>query len=307
MRVFLLSMITLILASTVAPAAEVKIVTERAEDQAARTTLAKRTTEDLVFQLVPHLSASDAWKSQLLIRNDSGSEIDLNLDFFGETGIDFLDRVEVTMVTSDNQNITAGALNIILNPFEIFTIEFRDIFDTGDQVFLVNFQVFVSSSQEHGNYSLEPQFYRFIDGEKVAAVGVAVQEPGDKFFMNMDRRLDLDSGLQRIRGMAITNFQTVENECSIVVFDQYGGVAPVAQANLVLGNSAKFVGTVDQIFPDIDQVLPDGIGLFDCRCSGLVGALGLVFEPPLPLVGSVPVDFYELSEKDAGKRILRAR
>jgi len=307
MRVFLSSILSLTLMVVLAPAAEVKLVTKRSETPVARTTLSKRTTEDRVFELVPHLAASSGWKSQLLIRNDSPSQITLAMDFFGETGIDFLNRVEVDMVTSDGDFLTGGALDVTLSPYEIFTLEFRDIYDTVSQTFLVNFQIFVSSSPEESGYSLEPQFYRFINGEKVAAVGVAVQDPGDKFFMNLDRRLDLDTGLQRIRGLAITNFQVGDNTCSIAIFDQFGSIEPVAEAELILSGSAKSVRRIDQIFPDIDQLLPNGLGLFDCRCSGLVGALGLVFEPPGPIVGSVPIDYFEVSTKNPGKRIVRQR
>ena len=306
MRVFSSMILALIFAAGTLRAAEVKIVTQRPDGQSGRTTLAKRTTEDRVYQLVPHLAASQTWKSQLLIRNDSGSVIDLDLDFFGQSGIDFLNRVEMDMITSDNEAITAGALNVILNPFEIFTLEFREIYDTVDQVFLINFQVFVSSSVADGQYSLEPQFYWFPNAptQKVAAVGVAVQQPGDKFFMNIDRRLDLDTNYQRIRGIAITNFETVQNDCSIAVFDQYGSVDPVIEVDITLGDSEKLVDRVDNIIPNLDNLLPDGLGLFDCRCTGLVGALGLVFEPPIQTVGSVPIDFYEI---EGNKRIVRPR
>lgn len=244
--------------------------------------------ETLLFKVIPHAAVSDDWKTFLTFRNDQDQTLVLFLDFYGPDGL----PISADFYDSEQNYFNASGVDLTLPPFGMNTIEFDALPGAA------NLSVFVFSDDMNASFGVETLLHNFQGpSDKVATVGSVDQLPGPNFLMNIDRRIDPYTAQQKIRGIALTNVLLGNNTCSVALFDDFGN--SVAESQLTLPGSAKYVGTLGGLFPgvNLDQVLPFGLGVIQVNCDGDVSALGLAFELGTPIVGSIPIDYYE----NAGK------
>ena len=255
-----------------------------------------------ILTVVPHLAvAENEWSSALLIRNDQNTAINLFLDFVAADGL----PATVEFLDSDNNVIETDTFDLQMAPFEIYTLEFLRFKLPDTENDLRSIQVFIFADESESNFSLEALLHNFQgEADKVATVGVDIQVPGLNFFMNIDRREDLDTQNAKLRGLAITNTDAIGCDCNLIIFDQFSNT--VVETNLAnsIDPQGKVLGTTDSFFEgiDLDTLLPGGLGVLDVSCTSPVSVVGLAFEPGTPIVGSVPIDYYEIVE---GKRVSR--
>ena len=245
-----------------------------------------------VLKVVPHLAASDEWKSLLIFRNDLDRTINLGMDIYGPDGL----PASAVFYDSEGTMYETDRLDFFLNPFEIFTMEFDRMSDPG----LVNMQVFLFTDELDQEYSVENIFTKFNGADKVATVGGGLQTPGDNFFMNVDSRQDAYTLNTKVRGLAATNIETESCECSVVLWDHLGNQADTA--TVILNPLEKWVGTLGSLVNTNN--LSNGLGLLDFDCNRLVAVTGLAFENNTPIVGSTPIDYYSFEN---GKKKKRSR
>ncbi|MCB1043555.1 MAG: hypothetical protein KDC35_11470 [Acidobacteria bacterium] len=261
--------------------------------RAGKATRSKDAKAD-VLKVVPHLSANNLWKSSLLIRNDATYDIQVFLEFIAPDGL----PVDVTFVDSDGTEFTSNGFAPVLSGFEIFGMDF-DVVSEGFQ----SFQVFAYTDSAERFYGLEAMYHRYEGGVKVASVGAAYLPSFPRFLFNMDERFDLFSGQQKFRGLALTNTEDGNCDCTAYLYDDGLNGANlngyIDAVTIQLGAQQKWVGYIIELFPEIDTQLQRGFGYIDVDCQGrLVSAMGLVFENDSPLAGSVPIDPLYAGNKD---------
>ncbi|MDJ0836619.1 MAG: hypothetical protein QNK37_08880 [Acidobacteriota bacterium] len=248
-----------------------------------------------LYKVVAHAAVSDDWKTFITFRNDQERETTLIIDFLDADGA----PVEAEFYTIENNEIplVGTGVDMTLPPVGMDTIEF-DFLPGGQR----NLQVFVYAEVDGLQFGIETMLHNFQGADKVATVGAIDQLPGPNFFMNIDRRLDPYTQNWKQRGFAVTNVSEFTCDCEVVLYDDLGGF--VDSALLRIDSGAKWLGTTAVMFPDIDDLLVSNLGLIDVRCNENVAVLGLAFEDNTPIVGSVPVDYFEIV---GGKRVIRAR
>ncbi len=257
--------------------------------QLARPVLNKRVD---LQRMVPHLAVNDAWKSALTIRNDSDATISVLMEFNDATG----NPISVTFYDSDNFEYVGEGFEFALFPYEIYVLEF-DLLNGN----AANFQIAVVTAEEESAYGLEAVFSNFSGQEKVTAVGVGVNPPGNLFVLNLDQRLDAYTLNQKFRGLAITNNEADVCDCEVRLYNDLGesgdDLGEYPSLILSMNGYGKWLGTIYDLYPDIDQLLPAGFGYIEVGCTRLVSTLGLAFEAGTPIVASVPVDYFEAAKK----------
>jgi len=246
-----------------------------------------------LYKVIPHTPISDFWKTVLLFRNDQDRDITLRLNFYDSAGNSTL----ATFYDIENDAYETNEYDLIVPAFGIKTIEFDALPSP-----LISAQVFVTAADNDLEFSVETLLHNFEGQGKVATVGVIDQQPFFNFFMNVDRRLDPYTEDQKIRGLAVTNTGLATCECKVDLIDEFNTV--VGTEYLTISSSGKWVGRLDTLFNGMDNILPLSVGLINVECDQQVSALGLAFEPPTPIVGSIPVDYYEVID---GKKIVRKR
>ena len=252
-----------------------------------------------VQRVVPHLAVSEVWKSVLTIRNDQETQINLFMEFRDVNG----NFVPCVFYDSDDVMYeNATGYNLPLAPYEIYVMEFDQLGGSARSI-----QVFVISDELESGYGLEAVYNNFIGPDKVSSVGVGVRPPGDLFVMNIDRRVDAYTLNQKFRGAAITNSEDVPCQCEFTLYNQFGqsfddlGSFPRVLINI--NPLGKFVGIFTDIYPDLDTLLPLGLGYFEVLCSSPVSVLGLAFESNTSIVASVPVDYFILLKGKQGETV----
>lgn len=243
-----------------------------------------------VFQAVPHLSANSQWTSEILIRNNSPNATVITFDFFGEDGRPAL----VTFTDSDGNSFRNEGFVADLIGLELFTMSFDSV------VNLNSFHIYAFADENASNYTIEAFYHLFSGNNKLATVGVPIQEPGTNPVMNLDSRLDLDSNKQRFRGLAVTNFLNSDCECDIWVYDDGVNGANAAQGPFNVGTlqippSGKWLGTTFDLIPDMENLLQRSFGFVELNCDNPVSVLGLTFENGSSVVGSVPITYGTLN------------
>jgi hypothetical protein len=233
-----------------------------------------------VVKVVPHLAASTGWKSMVILRNDLDRVITLSIDFYANDG----DPASAVFYDSDETQYTSSQITVDLAPFEIYTLEFDRMVESG----LVNLSAFIFSDELDQDYSVEVVFDNFQGQDKVASVGGGIPLPGESFFMNLDERNDAYTNNRKLRGLAIENIEVQPCICSVRLWDHLG--VERQRLNITIGPLAKWVGTVGSLV-NVGS-LPKGLGLIDFDCSRLVSAVGLSFEQGTPIVGGTPIDYY---------------
>ncbi len=268
----------------------------QAEPQSPRTTFRKGTTFNKndkrvdVLKVVPHLAASNDWKSVMILRNDLDDVIQLHIDFYAFDG----EAASAVFYDSDDSQYTSNQITVDLAPFEVYTLEFDRMVDTG----LVNLAAFIFTDELDQDYSVEVVFSNFQGQDKVAAVGGGISIPGDNFFMNLDERNDPYTNNRKLRGLAIQNIEVQPCTCSVKLWDHLG--VQRATTTVTIAPLAKWIGTVGSLVST--SALPKGLGLIDFDCSRQVSAIGLAFEQDTPIVGGTPIDYYVY---DGKQRVIR--
>jgi hypothetical protein len=197
--------------------------------------------------------------------------------------------VEAIFSDSDGVLYQGSTFDLEMAGLEIYALQFEQLGDN-----LRNMQVFIFSAESE--YATEAVFDNFQGaGNKVASVSSGVGAYDFNFFMNIDRRQDLFTGNFKLRGLAVTNSSVGDCDCQVTLWDRLG--AEVGLTSVLIPPTGKFVGPVSALFPNIDQLIPDGLGLLDFACSQQVGVTGLSFENGTPITGSVPIDFYIVVDK----------
>lgn len=260
-------------------------------------TLKTLPTKADVFQVVPHLSANNQWRSEITIRNNSAFPTIVTLDFFGEDGL----AAVVKFDDSDGNAFQEQGFIANIQGLEVFSMFFESVQD------LNSFHIYAFADENNSDYTIEALYHLFSGTTKLATVGVAIQEPGTNPVMNLDNRFDLDSGKQRFRGLAVTNFLDTDCECDIWVYDDGFNGANAAEGPFNIGvlqlpPSGKWLGTTDDLIPDIDIYLPRDFGFVELNCDNPVSVLGLTFENGSSTVGSVPVTYGTLNPFNLTKR-----
>lgn len=257
--------------------------------QSARRVLNKKVD---VQRMIPHLAVNDAWKSALTIRNDLDVAIAVLMEFNDRFG----NPIGATFYDSDDFEYNGEGFQFTLFPYEIYVLEFDQLEGNA-----LSFQVAVVTAEEDAFYGLEALYSNFSGQSKVTAVGVGVGPPGDLFVLNLDQRLDAYTLNQKFRGLAITNNEADVCDCEVRLsndlgesFDQSGDYPTVI---LSMNGYGKWLGTIYDLYPDIDQLLPRGFGYLEVGCTRLVSTLGLAFEAGTPIVASVPIDYFGAAKK----------
>ena len=260
-------------------------------------------------RVVPHLPANDQWKSTLTFRNDSNLPTEFIIEFFAADGspvsLVFFDSLQ------PNTAQTGSAFIIRLAEFEIYSLDFDSIGTGGLNV--ASFHAFISTVTSSTTLSMEAIYNLFDGPDMVASVGVPVTAPGQRFFMNVDQRINPYTQRQRFRGSAITNTFDSNCDCLATLYSDLGFIA--AETQFQIPPRGKWLGTTYDLFDTIDFLLDPnpstpndgtGIGYIEFQCSLPVGVLGLAFENSTPIVASVPIDFFEFSKrKEKAMRRLR--
>lgn len=255
-----------------------------------------------VYQVVPHLSANNVWKSEIVIRNNSLNGTVITFDFYGEDGLPAV----VQFTDSDgnfwsNQGFVADILGL-----EVFSMSFESVDE------LNSFHIYAFADENASDYTIEAFYHSFTGTTKLATVGVLTQEPGTNPVMNLDNRFDIDSGRRRFRGLAVTNFLDTQCECDIWVYDDGSNGAnanegPFSAGTLSIPPSGKWLGTTFQLIPDMETFLPRSFGFVELNCDNPVSMLGLTFEEGSAVVGSVPINYGTLNPFNIVKRQPPAR
>lgn len=254
-----------------------------------------------VMRIVPHLAVNEDWVSELTIRSDSLAVISMILEFRDASG----NPTTATFYDSfGNQYTDSGFAIPDLQPYEIYSLDFDQLFD-GNR----NLQVFVFSDESQASYALEASYHRFQDGQKVASVGVPTVAPGNTFIMNVDQRFDPITGNRRFRGLAITNVHDYTVTCLITLFNKNGYAEdefglPYDIVRIEIPPYGKWVGTVYNLYPNIDNHLNDDLGYLYVEANGLVSTMGLGFEANTPIATSFPIDYFTEAK---AKAFLRAQ
>ena len=192
-----------------------------------------------------------------------------------------------------------------LGPFEIYSLDFDQL--SGAR----NLQVFIYSNENDTNYGLEAAYHRLAGSSKIASVGGAVDAPGYEFIMNLDHRLDPNTGNRRFRGMALSNTAEETCHCNANLYNNFGGDLDTfgnqyPTVSFTIPPSGKWLGTTYDMLSDIDSLLGDGIGYILFSCDRQVSALGLAFEDNSAIATSVPVDYF-LSTKNKDGDVVRVK
>jgi hypothetical protein len=253
-----------------------------------------------VVRVVPHMAVNEAWVSELWIRSDSEFVIDMILEFYDQDGF----PVTATFFDSfGDQYEGAGFAIPDLQPFEIYAIDF-DSLSGGAR----NLQVHVLSDETQQAYGLEGAYYRFQGGQKVSSVGVPVEAPGDTFIINLDQRFDPITGNRRFRGLAISNADGLDCQCTGTLFNRFGNDLdalgnPYPQVTVSMPGLGKWVGDIYQLYPNIDNFLEDGLGYLYFECDNPAAVLALSFEFNTPIVTSVSVDYFVFTKNKDGEKV----
>lgn len=282
------TLILIALLSSLAFAGQAELLQPRTDSREGY--VAKTAKRADVVRVVPHLAASNDWKSLLILRNDLNRAISMSIDLYGPDGA----PASAVFYDSDDVMYETDRFDLTLNPFEIYTLEFDHMTDPG----LFNMQAYIFTDELDQEYSVENVFSNFQGADKVAAVGGGLQAPGDNFFMNVDERVDAYTLNDKLRGLAVTNIETEPCTCSVVLWDHAGNEA--STATVLLDPLAKWVGTVASLVNTNN--LSKRLGLLDFDCDRLVAVTGLSFENGTPIVGSTPIDYYTFEN---GKRKTR--
>ncbi len=259
-----------------------------------------KSSKATVQKVIPHMSANNIWKSSLLIRNDATYSIQVFLEFIAPDGL----PVDVLFVDSDGNEFESNGFAPTLSGYEIYGLDFDLAADD-----FQSFQVFAYTEEIDRFYGLEAVYHRYNGNQKEATVGSPYLPAFPRFLLNMDERFDLFSGQQKFRGLAITNTENNDCDCTAYLYDNGLEGANLDgfldSVRIELGPQQKYVGLVIDLFPDVDTLLAQGFGYIDVDCEGrLVTAMGLAFETDSPLAGSVPVDpIYEGKTSGRGKTV----
>ncbi len=254
-----------------------------------------------ILRVVTHMPVNRDWTSELTVRSDSGTEIFMVLEFYDAAGL----PVEATFLDSFGDEYTGeGFIIEDLQPFEIYSMNFGSLYDARSM------QVFVYTNEFETDYGLEAMYHRFRGNFKLASVGVPVLPPGDIFILNLDQRFDPDTLNRKFRGIAVSNNDGLDCGCDITLFNQNGEsfdqFGDYPRAGIDIPAFGKWVGTIYDIYPDIDELLADGMGYLLFECDNPVSVLGLAFEFRSNVVASVPIDYFDQAKtKDGVTRIKR--
>ncbi len=259
--------------------------------------------EGEVARVVPHMAVNSEWTSELIIRSDSDLYVqDLRLEFYDADGY----LVTATFYDSFGDVYTTDVFGIPdLQPGEVYALDF-DVLQGAR-----NMQVHVVTNELDVEYGLEGKYNRFRGGSKIAAVGVPVVAPDNIFKLNLDQRYDPITGNKRFRGIAVGNVDGLDWHCDITLYNQYGdskddfGVSYPTLSMSVPG-FGKWVGDTYALYPDIDQLLSDGMGYLLFECDNPASVLGLAFEENTALVTSVPIEYFIPVQTKKGK-VLKKR
>jgi len=257
---------------------------------------ASRKKDDLLlYKVVPHIPVSDDWKTFLLFRNDRNEAITIALDFYDSNG----NLAEATFFDADGNEYIGSGHDLPVPAFGMNTVEFDTLSDPD----LRSIQSFVFAEGEDRAFSVETLLHNFQGPDKVATVGIVDQSPDFNFFLNVDRRADPYTGLQKLRGLAVTNLATDTCFCNAFLWDDFGNPAGADLPLLIeIPPSGKVVDTLANIYGAMDVRLPFGLGVIALECDRQVSAMGLAFELGTPIVGGIPVDYFVLENN---KRIVR--
>lgn len=267
----------------------------QAELRLPRTDFRKGTTHKTekraeVVKVIPHIAASNDWKSMVILRNDLEHVITLHLDFYAYDG----DPASAVFYDSDDTEYTSSQITVDLAPFEVYTLEFDRMVDSG----LVNLAAFIFSDELEQDYSVEVIFSNFQGQNKVASVGGGIPLPGDNFFMNVDERDDPYTENRKLRGLAIENIEVQPCTCLVTLWDHLG--VQRQTATVTISPQAKWIGTIGSLV-NVNS-LPKRLGLIDFDCNRLVSAVGLSFEQGTPIVGGTPIDYYVFAKNKRAAR-----
>lgn len=251
-----------------------------------------------VFRLVPHLAVSGQWKSVLTFRSDNAAGSVILLEFYDENGL----PIEATFFDSDGFEYNAAGFEFELFGFEIYQLEFDQLADNQRSI-----QVFAFVDESQDTFGLEAVYNNFSGQDKLSSVGVGLANPGDLFVVNFDQRVDAYTGNRKFRGMAVTNTALDSCQCDVQLYngdgsdlDRFG--APFEVIRLDIPPSGKWLGTVYDLYPDIDDRLLNGLGYAEVICNQFVSPFALAFEQNAPIVSSVPVDVFVQNKAKDGSR-----
>ena len=258
---------------------------------------------DEVARVVPHMAVNSEWTSELIIRSDSGQYVqNLRLEFYDSYG----QLVIATFYDSFGDMYTTDIFGIPdLQPGEVYALDF-DALAGGVR----NMQVHVVTDEFDVEYGLEGKYNRFLNGAKIAAVGVPVNAPDNIFKLNLDQRYDPITGNKRFRGIAVSNVDGLDCHCNVSLFNQYGDSqdnfgTPYPTLSMSVPAFGKWVGDTYALYSDIDQLLADGLGYLLFECDNPASVLGLAFEANTPLVTSVPVEYFVPVQAKNGRKLVK--
>ena len=267
-------------------------------------TFEKDTAELDTVRVVPHLAVNEEWVSELTIRSDADFEQCLVLEFFDANG----NAISASFYDSlGNHYEDTGFIIPDLQPFEIYSLDF-DGLGSGAR----NMQVHILSNSAETFYGLEAAYHRFSGGAKVASVGVPIVAPGDIFILNLDQRLDPYTGNKRLRGFAVSNVDGLDCNCDVNLYNSFGvsedgfGI-PFPVRSVTIPAFGKWVGSVYQLFPEVDDLIGDNLGYMYFECDNPASVLGLAFEQGTAVATSVPIDFFVLTKNKDGKMVRTKR
>ena len=300
-----LSLICIILISSIAFARKPNIdqFPVRSKNGQALTVAKDTATLDTV-RVIPHLAVNEEWVSEMTIRSDAEFEQCLVLEFYDAAG----NPVVASFYDSfDTHYEDTGFVIPDLQPFEIYSLDF-DGLGSGAR----NMQVHVLSNSNEVYYGLEAAYHRFSGGAKVASVGVPIEAPGDMFILNLDQRLDPYSGNKRLRGFAVSNVDGLDCNCDVTLYNSFGlsedgfGI-PYPQRSITIPAFGKWVGSVYQLFPEVDDLIGDSLGYLYFECDNPASVMGLGFERGTAVATSISIDFFVLTKNKDGKMVRTKR
>ena len=214
---------------------------------------------------IPHLSANEQFKSTIFLRNDSfDAPLTVTATFFASDGT----APAVSLSDSNGPQSGVSEWSATLAPQTARVIELDSVTGGDDRSVQARITGVDGAGNESELLAIEAAFALFDGTNVVSKVGVAVSDPSTFFKVNLNGA--------ELRGFGVTNTDAAQAcDCT---FTMVGGEGQqLATAIVSIPAQGKWLGVVEDLFPNVGELLGSDLGHMSALCSESVSVQALAF------------------------------